>query len=836
MLRATWCAAALSAVAAMAAFAENESAPDDPGMVPVTAIRPDEIPAGTVQLDEVVVTAQKRSESLQRTPLSISAFNADKLEQRGVQGIHDLALNVPGLNIEPFPTHNATLRIYIRGVGLTDAQLTQDPPVSVYMDGVYIARSVGLALELADLERIEVLRGPQGTLYGRNTTGGAINLITRRPQPGTFSATHKFGLGNRGALSGRSLFNWGLSESFAVKLALLANRKEGYVENSGPGEDFGDRHESAVRFDARWLAFEDFVADYGYEYADMAYVNQYFQAELRPQTNKGSAEVFKPYAESQTLYSRERLSALSSSPAMEESGTRIQGHTLTLTRNFGAQELKYLGGYRKLRDKEYADLGGGLGSQTYRLDSHAYDGPAADAANGGPTPLVIPTVKQSQWSHELQLSGQLFNDALEYVVGLYNFREEAVEDRHRLNHQLSTALSPDQLDELSASFPLELDPVLGDIGATALQEVDSVRLVNFVDFWWSIENRAKAVFGQATWTPGWLDQRLHLTLGYRRSDDTRRAVKFRRSDNYVELYNNGQGASPPEPLSSGELFDNVPAASRFKDDAWTTIAGFDWTPAVHLYAKSVEAYKSCGYNVRDPHINADSAGNTYGFGYVDGFAPERVQSYELGIKSEWWQRRLRLNADVFHSRYRDMQINFLIPGTVSDTKARNAGRARMRGLEVDLSLAATESLRLSADYAYLDADVLEVRDFDGSNVAHLFPFNYAPRHSGTVAVDWTALRSGWGELRAHLNYHFISERQGLVIAEERRGLTRIPAYGLYSGRLGLKNDSGWELALWGKNLADEVYPVMAIDNVPQADRAVVWGEPRSYGLDVIFRF
>ena len=119
----------------------------------------------------------------------------------------DLGSQVPGLTLEPFPTHNATLRLFIRGVGINDAQLTQDPAVGVYVDGVYVARSVGLALDVADLERIEVLRGPQGTLYGRNTTGGAVNLITRKPHFDGFAMSHALTGGDRNRLSARSSFN-----------------------------------------------------------------------------------------------------------------------------------------------------------------------------------------------------------------------------------------------------------------------------------------------------------------------------------------------------------------------------------------------------------------------------------------------------------------------------------------------------------------------------------------------------------------------------------------------------------------------------------------------------
>jgi iron complex outermembrane receptor protein len=795
-----------------------------PATIPVDEPPAEAPPAEGTVLDEITVTAQKRVQSLQETPISIEVFNTERLELRGIEGLNELAGQVPNMTVELFPTHNATLRIFIRGVGPTDAQLTQDPAVGVYVDGVYIARAVGLALDIADLERIEVLRGPQGTLYGRNTTGGAVNLITKRPSAGPFAMTHKLTLGSRSQIFGKSSFNVPVTGDLAVKLAVLGHTRDGYVENLGPGGDFGDRQESAVRFDARWLG-EWATLDYTYDRSDLEYYNYSYQAVSTPETNKGQAELFKRYGQSQTLYSSERLEALTTSAPFERSGSKIDGHALTLQMPVGAYELKYIGAYRDLTDAEYQDLGPHSGSPTYRLDSNVYDGPAADVANGGPTPLVVPTVTQTQWTHELQLGGKVLDESVQFLAGLFYFTEEAVEDRHRLNHQLSTGIDPNMANQVGV-----------DITAPGFEQA---RLVNFVDFWWSIENTALAAFGEATWTPSWLDGRSHWTLGYRHSEDQRDAVKFRISDTYVEAYVNGQGTA--RRLSSGEFFNYVPASRTFKDDSVSYGASFDLTPAVNLYAKSVEAYKSGGYNVRDPNVSRATADPAYGVGFVEGFNPEHIRSYELGAKTEWLDRRLRLNADVFYSDYRDVQVNFLIPGTVSDTKVRNAGKAEMHGVELDATWLAAPGLLFTVSGAYLETEVKEVIDQNGNNVAHLFPFYSAPPYTGVAALDWAFWDLGFGELRAYLAYNYVGERGGIVIAEERRGLTRLPAYGLLSGRLMLQGFSfeslgALDFALWGRNLAGKDYVISAIDNVPQADRSVIWGEPRTVGLDVIYRF
>jgi iron complex outermembrane recepter protein len=807
-----WPAALVLAMAGAAA--QDEVPPEELQVVAVPEEPAAPPPAAGTQLDPITVTAQKRVQSLQETPISIDVLNREKLELRGVGGLHDLAAQVPNLTVEPFPTHNATLRLFIRGVGPTDVQLTQDPAVGVYVDGVYVARAVGLALDVADLERIEVLRGPQGTLYGRNTTGGAINLVTRRPDPGAFSMTHRVTLGSRNQAIGRSSFNVPLTDELAVKLAVLGHVKDGFVENTGPGGDFGDREESAVRFDARWIG-DWLSADYAYERSDLRYYNYTYQNVVVSDNDKGQANLIVDYAHSQTLYSGERLRALATTAPLEASGTKIQGHSLTLAAPLGALELKYIGAWRDLWDAEYQDLGGGLGSPSYRLDSHVYDGPAAMVANNGqPTPLVIPTVTQNQWTHELQLGGRI-GESLQVLLGAFHFSEQGAEDRHRLNHQFSSGI---------------------DAGNTT-------RLVQFVDLFWTIDNTALAGFGELTFTPEWLGRRTHWTAGYRHSEDRREALKYRTADNYVE---SGGGATL---LSSGQPFFDVTASRKFRDDSFSLGAAFEATPDAHLYARAVEAYKSGGFNVRDPNVDGDdgsgtpqtSDNNEYGFGFVDGFEPEKVRSYELGAKTEWLGRSVRLNAAAFYSDYRDLQINFLVSGSIGDTKVRNAGRAEMYGLELDATWRAAPGLAFTLAGALLEATVKEVIDRNGNNVAHLFPFYSAPPYSGVAAVDWEFWDLGWGALRAYLSYNAVGERGGLVITEERRGMTALPAYGLLNGRLVLQGVAfegigTLEFALWGRNLADEVYEISAIDNLPQSDRAVIWGEPRAVGLELGYRF
>lgn len=797
---------------------------------------------GGMQLEEIVVTAQRQEASLQDTPISMEAFGAEKLEMRGIGSLDDLGSNVPSMVIEPHPLSNTTLRITIRGIGVTDSQVTQDPAVGIYLDGVYLARSVGLALDLADIERMEVLRGPQGVLYGRNSTGGAINVITKRPDPSGFSMNHKLTLGERNLLVGKSSFNLPLSDTLAVKLALLASQSDGFVENTGEGEDFGDNRSLGMRFDTRWLPSDTLTVDYGYDLTDLKYVNYMFQSVLRPETNHGLAEAFKPYAVANTVYSERRLDNMSSGAPMEASDAEVSGHTLTLTQKFDAFDLKYIGAYRKLEDSQYADLSGGKQGSDYRIDSNAYDSAAARMVNNGqPTPLVIPVTFQSQWSHELQLSGNAWDDRLSYIAGLYYFTEEGGEDGGPIHHIESATLDPQQADAITSLLPAELRALLQD---NALP-----RLSAYWDYLYGIENKAYAAYGQLSFRPDLLDRRLNFTVGLRASRDKRYAIKdfIQRQFLELRLADNSLAAVPvpAEVAGSSDDFVGEEASSEYDDVSPSANIQFNVTDLATVYLSYSTAYKSGGFNTRDPQISAASGtasdGTNYGFGFVEGFKPERVESWELGLKSEWLERALRINGAAFYSSYTDMQTNFLIAGTISDTKSRNAGKARMTGLELETAFIPAENLMLGLQYAYLDAQVQEVRDVDGNNVAHLYPFISAPPHSGVVFVDWTVAQPSWGELRAYGSWNYIGDRTGFVITEERRGLTRIEGYGLFNARLMANNirlgERGTlDIALWGKNLLDEEYELTAIDNLPQADRAVLWGDPRTIGMDFVYRF
>jgi iron complex outermembrane receptor protein len=347
-------------------------------------------------LEEVIVTAERREQSLQDAPLSILAFNDDSLAQIGATGLGDLALSIPNLTQITFSVGNSTLRFYVRGIGQTDSQLTGDSPVGVYLDGVYIARTSGLALSIPDIERVEVLRGPQGTLFGRNTTGGAISIVTKTPQTDQFGFTQKLRLGDYDALKSSTVINLPVSDEFAARVSYLYDRRDGTVENTGIGNDFNEWENKALRLSARWRPTEALTLDYSFDDSRYVTTADYLQIEE-------VSALFAGVIPEQTR----RVSSASLPNLVRDSHTEGSGHALTATLDTGIGQFKSISAYRELDYDAYQDQSGNPTIAVFRNE------------------LLVDS--QHQFSQELQLVGETEKAALSYVLGLYYFRESGEE-------------------------------------------------------------------------------------------------------------------------------------------------------------------------------------------------------------------------------------------------------------------------------------------------------------------------------------------------------------------------------------------------------------------------
>lgn len=683
-------------------------------------------------LEEVFVTAQKRVESAQDTPISMAAFNNQQLERQGITDLTGVRDKIPNFQISPHPNSAATTLINIRGVGNTDDQITLDPRVAVYVDNVYVARSQGLAMEVADIERIEVLRGPQGSLYGRNATGGAVNFHTRAPRLGEMGLRQDVSVGNRSLLRHRTSVNLPLGDTAAAEVTWLRQERDGFVDNRGTGvERFGDQDREAWRAALLWDVGDSTQVRYTYDRSIIEDTPAFLAAvPLYPATGS------RPSAGSPGV--RDLLA----------NDITAQGHNLTVDWEIAENlTFKSITAYRDLDN---------FNNQNYHTGVVA------------PLPLFANAwwQEQDQFTQEFQLTGDALDGRLEYVAGLYYFDESAD--------------SRDQVD-------------------VPLQNFMSRRTIN-------VENRAYAVFGQASWRPDVLDERLKFTVGLRWSKDEREARmldrRFFGGQQIAAL--TGQG-------------DN-----DFSDVSPSLIVAYDLGENTNLYAKVVSGYKTGGFNIRASSIQR----------FEDGFDQEELISWEVGAKTQLLENRLRVNVALFTADYDDIQLSVSDPVDVTRADILNAGEATVEGLELDVTALLGMGFQLTASYGYVNSVYEKVIDEAGRNLYRNYQFVDSPEHTWNVDLEYSAEFIAGSELTASLGYSWSDERFGNA-ANDRR--YRIDDYGLLNARVGVSDiavggDAMLRVALWGRNLEDKEY---YLSHFPTGVPTAIFGEPRSYGVDLV---
>jgi iron complex outermembrane receptor protein len=440
------------------------------------------------QLEEVVVTAQKREASLQETPISITAFTSDSLEAIGAFNATDLGEYAPNVTIVPTFGSAGNIRTSIRGVSTGEPSLTIDPKVGMYIDGVYIARNAGAVFDIVDIERVEILRGPQGTLWGKNTTGGAINIITEKPK-GEFAFKQALTFGSFGEFRSQTSIDTPTAAGVSAKISYMLKDYDGWATNRNPvGEkDLGSVDTDAYRIALRWEAGENFLADYTYDNSDIDAVPMPLQI-----THVGPGATDPTVIGSYNLQTgafnfgynplEKMLSVVEPKKRVETfyldgntvESTDVSGHNLTLQWDTDAVQIKSITAYR---DYESELLGNDLDGGSWQTDSGEAI-PMFHASNNK---------EQNQFSQELQFIGSVMDGKLDYVAGLFYFEEEG-----------------EEINPWNAMFYSPGTPVLlGGLGPAA-------------GAWYSMESESQAAFGQLKY---YINDQWDVTLGLRYTVD-----------------------------------------------------------------------------------------------------------------------------------------------------------------------------------------------------------------------------------------------------------------------------------------------------------------------------
>jgi iron complex outermembrane recepter protein len=692
-------------------------------------------------LMEIVVTAQRRAENLQRVPISVTAISASTLSGLNITTAEDLSTVVPSLLIQQ---SDGTATVYLRGVGNSESAVGNEASVPLYVDGVYISRILGIELNLNNVDRVEVLKGPQGTLFGRNSEAGLVQVITRDPKLGDdFHLDVETGLGNYETVQTRSY----MSDSFGSAVtgdlaAIYLNQNHGFGTNLFNGQQVWFDKSYALR--SKWIAqFSDqtratLIADFGSSNSDIGMPTVYNRAigidgipppaigHLPPRPNY---DVYANYPDANV--------------------SRTSGISLKVEQDLPFAKLVDIAAYRQWQT--YAQFEGDNSIATaFQLQQWN---------------------KGRQFSDDLQLISS--NGAIKWTAGLYFFKEE--EQYPNFN--------------LFGSF----------IG------------VPVVDISSHDDTKSYAAYGQAT-IP--LVNKLSFTIGGRYTDD--------------QVTANGQETAnipdlPPIPV--------IPYAAAQKSFAkWTWRAALDYTLSddVMVYLSDNRGFKSGVFNT-----------DAFSPNYVN---PETLDAYEIGIKSEFLDHKVRFNAAAFYYKITNPQVD---ANSDSLTVLVNAGEEIIKGLEFDTHAIVAKGLTLNFLATYLDAYYQKFNDAPYYSSNPVPPFGLlldspasaagnrpsrAPRFSANVGFDYD-IRIGSGDLKWAANYAYTDK---FFWDPDNKFFQS--AYGTLDSKVSYAFPNGLTVSAWGRNLTNAYYFVSEFEIANFSGSVGSPGTPRQYGMMAEYKF
>jgi len=818
-------------------------------------------PADTGVIEEVVVTSQKRAENVQNVPIAVTAFTAAALEAKGIREVAQLSNSVPNVTLDagtPFSGSDTVLAAYIRGIGQNDFAFNFDPGVGVYVDGVYLARSVGANTSLLDVARVEVLKGPQGTLFGRNTIGGAISIVTRDPGPefmvrgevtggsykrldvlGTadlpisdkiltsisFSSLRRDGYQKRIPFPGSTAKTSGIADCDALASGTTcATVVDGYQNFPAAGYKTNDREGGqnswTVRGKVLLLPSDKFKVTLAADYTN---VDQSASANsvLAIDPNSGGLAglynaclVGAPLGQLCTL----PRGGLAGTPTLMPqspplSGVNVNGNpndnrlpydsrfvtgnidtsyatgnSFSQLKNWGlsgtldwelapSMSLKSITAYRKLHWKAGMDL------------------------DGSPLDILHTSfdMAQKEFSEELQLTGDTFNDRLTYVLGAYYFKESG-----NLHDYVT--------------FP------------AGLLQIDGPN---------DLATRAWALYFHTNFK---VTDKLHITLGGRYTDEHKTFQGYQTDDNGLAYKISGCYPPGASALALGfpagnatttcQAFLQFPIPSQplryypagVQVQNFTNFApkvGVEFHPNdnVMIYGSWSKGFKTGSWTTRlsNPHPTYDASLH---------FDPEKATSEEIGIKSQLFDRRMRLNIAGFHTGYKNIQLNS--QQGISPTFL-NAGDARIWGFEVETQTVLSTMLSINASVGYLDAKYTRIAPGvgdNGVNITTAFKLPKTPKLKFNIGPQLQFDLANNGRAQFNLDYTHTSSVYndlGNTPLLRRPSLDEVNMSGTYKAP-----GDHWELTVGVTNLTDQRYVVTGQNQGGVAVVFATYNRPREW--------
>ncbi|HEY9235640.1 MAG TPA: TonB-dependent receptor [Phenylobacterium sp.] len=800
-----------------------------------------------IGLAEVVVTAEKRETNLQKTPISISVVTAAAMEDRHIYSLTDLNDgSAPGLRVMPYASRPYNMILNIRGVGIMSDtnQPAMDSGVGVYVDGVYLGRPQGLDAGLYDLESVEVLKGPQGTLFGRNTEAGALNIVTKKPT-GQFGLNMVAGIGNYGSYESQFHLNLPEWHNLAVKLDGVVMAHDGWVKNPMVGqEDWNAVRRRGLRAQLRWAPTDNFTADYAYDTGITEDTGVYGYT-VKAATGPGA----RPLAQATPLVGHRYDVAPVGVPNRFSPGEQ-SGHNLTLTWDVRPWlTLKSISSYRELYQEQWSQGGtdslGAPRNQNERLFAR----------------YSLASFDQYQYSEEVQALGEA--GRWTYIVGALAFHENVHDQAQAYYSMVWDDFAANGVSGYSAS-PIVYGAAGCIANCIAGQETSNryghpvTKLVIPLNPYIGVDRASKAntdsygVYGQATYTPPIFNDIIHVTGGLRWTYDRKRGQLYV-VNNYTPLQADGVTYAPINGSGSWKRVDPMINIS------------VDVAENAMVYGKWARGYRSGGFNSRSI---------TY-----SPFDPEEISMFEVGLKSEFFGHRARFNIAGYTGDYEnvfynisgnyytynaDGTVNTQNPRTVEDTYNMD-GKGKVSGVEADLQVMPIDGLTLSATYTYahvrmplfkdplpryVNVGGVTVPQFNDPTLYHQL---YTPTNSATGAVDYKRDFMNYS-LAAHLdaswNDGYYTSTGDIATGTDANGKTtylpqlKTESGVIFNGRVSLGDialaDMGARMTVsfWVRNLFDAEIMTSRSGSYTRAASSVsgAFNDPRTYGVQASVKF
>ena len=774
--------------------------------------------------EEVLVTARKRTETAQRVPIPITALSQEQLQTRNMTEIRDIERLSPNTSIQYSSVNGTAAQIFMRGIGQTNWSSTQDPKIGMYVDGVYLSRPQGGLLDFMDIERVEVLRGPQGTLFGRNTTAGLIHIINNKPSQ-EFEADVQFGIGNENHQSYGFMVNAPITNSLAARFALYDKKTDGNIINSVTGKDRGNENSLSYRGSLLWDQ-DDFSAQFTFDH---------FEADERaplgtcrftgaddPFAAQGLpflATIFGVYGDMKANCESTTKDVSIDNTNNESAKSDVDAYTLRLGYDFDGVELTSITSLRKIDN---------------------FNGSWGWVMGNGPNVNLLEILNNKSeneiFSQELRLTGS--TDNLSWVVGAYLFKEESEESLDVPLLRGVTAPSP-------ADWPFFYAP--SPAGGTVGDSAVGAQLYGSRYQAYDVVNKNKAVFAEATYT---LNDRWDVTLGARYTEDEREFTRIQTlfgGDFDPAYFCPGM---PTVELAPGVVISGSDRC--FQDVSYDkitprAIVNYQLNDDVMFYASYSVGYSSGGFN-QDVRMRA--------------YEPEVSDNYEFGFKSEFFNSKLRVNASAFINDYQNQQLTV---GRVVNGQATadliNAQEAQIKGLELEVLGQLTDALSIAISAGYIEGDykkftvednaietnpdtgeitesivVRDLSDVEFGNNGDELSFDVSLLHIMDLGNN--------GDITSSLGYSYKDDQYSTL---RNTPSSFEPSYWLLDSRVTWNLPNGkTHISLWGTNLTDEEYVDTQINQsgdlaVGGTDpslgmTAVYWGAPQRFGLEVRHTF